>query len=37
MVTLGFRPAELDAMDAAEIASWRAVMAAYAAAAERSR
>ena len=36
MIAMGFRPADLDAMDVAEIASWRGVMSAYAAAAGRS-
>jgi hypothetical protein len=31
MIAMGFRPADLDAMDVYEIESWRAVIGTYAA------
>jgi len=37
MITMGFRPGDLDTMDVAEIESWRSVMRVYAGAIGRYR
>ena len=37
MIAMGFRPADLDVMDSADMQSWRAVMAIYDKAVTRNR